>query len=78
MRVHESRSSVPQGFVNQGPAAPDTVLHMRIALTQSDSAGLEDALMAVSTPGSASFGQHLSKEEVCLQLINLSTRVNRV
>lgn len=64
MRVHESRSSVPQGFVNQGPAAPDTVLHMRIALTQSDSAGLEDALMAVSTPGSASFGQHLSKEEV--------------
>ena len=78
MRVHESRSTIPHGFANQGPAAPDTVLNMRIALTQSDPAGLEDALMAVSTPGSASYGQHLTKEEVCIYPINHTMRVDAV
>ena len=64
MTVHESRSEVPEGFVKQGPAPADTVLNMRIALKQFDPAGLEDALMAVSTPGNARFGKHLTKDQV--------------
>ncbi|KIP08461.1 hypothetical protein PHLGIDRAFT_508562 [Phlebiopsis gigantea 11061_1 CR5-6] len=64
MTVHESRSEVPEGFVKQGSAPADTVLNMRIALKQFDPAGLEDALMAVSTPGNARFGKHLTKDQV--------------
>ena len=64
MKVHEARSTIPHGFVNQGPASPATILRMRFALKQSDPANLEDTVLAVSTPGSACYGQHLSKNEV--------------
>ena len=63
MKVHETQV-VPEGFSQQGAASADTVLNMRIALTQSDRDGLIKALMDVSTPGNALHGQHLSKEEV--------------
>ncbi|KJA14600.1 hypothetical protein HYPSUDRAFT_194935 [Hypholoma sublateritium FD-334 SS-4] len=64
MLVHEQRSAAPVGFV-KGTAAPAAkVLNLRLALKQSDMAGLEKALFDVSTPGSALYGQHLTKEEV--------------
>lgn len=62
--VHEQREGVPDGFVQNGAAPDDQVLNLRMALVQGDMAGLEQKLFAVSTPGSAQFGQHLSKEEV--------------
>ncbi|TDL21549.1 family S53 protease-like protein [Rickenella mellea] len=62
--VHEARSDVPAGFVSSGPAPADRVLNLRIALAQSDPAGLEKALLDVSTPSSALYGQHLTQEEV--------------
>ncbi|KAF8148291.1 family S53 protease [Crassisporium funariophilum] len=64
MVVHDQRSSAPDGFVQQGAAASDQIMKLRIALHQTNIAGLEDALMAVSTPGNALYGQHLTKEEV--------------
>ena len=64
MVTHESRTNVPSGFVQNGAASPDTQLKLRIALVQNNPSGLIDSLYAVSTPGSASYGQHLSKEEV--------------
>ena len=64
MNVHESRVSIPSGYVRSGAAPEDAELKLRIALVQSDPDGLIDALYAVSTPGSASYGKHLSKEEV--------------
>lgn len=64
MKVHESRSDVPFGFVKRGRAAPDTVLSMRIALTQQDPEGLTDALMAVSTPGNARYQKFLNQDQV--------------
>ena len=64
MKVHESRSAIPQGFIYQGTAPPQTFLNMRIALKQPNPAGLEEILMAVSTPGNPTYGQHLTKEEV--------------
>ncbi|KAI0261739.1 subtilisin-like protein [Gloeopeniophorella convolvens] len=63
-RMHERRASVPNGFTLNGPAPGNTPLELRIALTQNDVSGLEDALMAVSTPGNERYGKHLSKEEV--------------
>ncbi|KAF5315080.1 hypothetical protein D9619_007609 [Psilocybe cf. subviscida] len=64
MRVHEARSDVPDGFVKKAAAPVDTMLNLRIALKQTDMAGLEQMLYAVSTPGSETYGQHLTKEEV--------------
>lgn len=64
MRVHERREEPPSGFVQRGAAPKDAVLTLRVALAQNDFSGLEKALYAVSTPGSAQYGQHLSKEEV--------------
>lgn len=64
MKVHEVRPEVPAGFVKVATASPSTTLRMRIALAQSNPSGLTDALMDVSTPDSANYGQHLTKEEV--------------
>ncbi|KAI0066328.1 subtilisin-like protein [Artomyces pyxidatus] len=64
LRVHERRDTHPEGFTNRGPAQADTVLRLRLALVQNDISGLQDALMDVSTPSSAHYGEHLSKEEV--------------
>jgi len=66
MRVHDRRDSVPAGFTLIDAASPDTVLDLRIALAQSNPAGLEEALYDVSTPSSPNYGQHLSKAEAAL------------
>lgn len=62
--VHERHETVPEGFVKNGAPPPTTNLNLRIALVSSDMAGLEKALYDVSTPSSALYGQHLTKEEV--------------
>ncbi|KAI0046849.1 family S53 protease [Auriscalpium vulgare] len=64
LRLHERRDDVPDGFTSKGPAPDDSVLNLRIALKQTDITGLQDALLDVSTPSSANYGQHLSLEEV--------------
>ena len=63
MRVHARRDSAPAGFV-RSDASPDTTIKLRLALAQSDPAGLEDALYAVSTPSSDKYGRYLTREEV--------------
>ncbi|KAF8576677.1 family S53 protease-like protein [Ramaria rubella] len=62
--LHEQIDGAPEGFVLSGPASDATSLNLRIALVSNDMAGLENALYDVSTPSSALYGQHLSKEEV--------------
>ncbi|KAH9972912.1 family S53 protease-like protein [Russula compacta] len=64
MHLHEHRDTVPPGYTLTRPAAHDTPLHLRIALTQTDIKGLQDKLLDVSTPSSPNYGKHLSKEEV--------------
>ncbi|PCH39539.1 family S53 protease-like protein [Wolfiporia cocos MD-104 SS10] len=64
LQVHESRASVPKGFILQGPASSDMLLSLRIALAQNNVDGLIAALYEVSTPTSSLYGQHLSKAEV--------------
>ncbi|KAJ2996430.1 hypothetical protein NUW54_g7241 [Trametes sanguinea] len=68
MQVHETRQSIPSAFKLVGPAAPDTMLDLRIALVQGDMAGLEKALMDVSDPASPLKGQFLSKEQVTVSI----------
>ncbi|CDO76407.1 hypothetical protein BN946_scf184937.g21 [Trametes cinnabarina] len=63
MLVHEARSAIPPSFELVGPAPPDTMLKLRLALVRGNVSALETVLMDVSTPSSPLYGQHLSKEE---------------
>ncbi|KAH9855486.1 family S53 protease [Lenzites betulinus] len=66
MQVHEKRdlANIPLAFEAVGPAPPDTMLNLRMALVQGNISALEKALMDVSTPDSPLYGQHLTKEQV--------------
>jgi len=64
MIVQHSRSAPPAGIVSEGPAPASSMLDMRIVLTSSNMAGLEEALFDVSTPGSANFRQFLTEDQV--------------
>ncbi|KAJ7452724.1 family S53 protease [Mycena galericulata] len=64
MVVHESVAALPSGFVHSGPVAPAQEITLRIALVQSDIAGLQATTYAVSDPSNALYGQHLSTEEM--------------
>jgi hypothetical protein len=61
---HESRDDVPHGWANLGAAADSTPMTLRVALHSKDVAGLQQAVLAVSTPGNAKYGQHLSAAQV--------------
>ncbi|KAJ7465224.1 family S53 protease-like protein [Mycena latifolia] len=61
--VHERRDAAPSSFAKVGPAASDATINLRIGLFSNNFAGLEETLYAVSTPGSALYGQHLTLEE---------------
>jgi hypothetical protein len=62
--VHERRDAAPASFVHVGPAPADQTINMRINLAMNDRDGLQQALMAAATPGSPTFRQWLSKEQV--------------
>ncbi|EPT05545.1 hypothetical protein FOMPIDRAFT_83202 [Fomitopsis schrenkii] len=64
VRIPKSRrDAAPLSFTLAGTASTDEPLTLKIALTQSNPSGLEEALYDVSTPTSPNYGQHLSKEE---------------
>ncbi|TBU54490.1 family S53 protease-like protein [Dichomitus squalens] len=62
--VHESRDFLPTGVSFIGPAASHTPLKLRIALSQTNPDAIVTALLNVSDPASADYGNHLSKSEV--------------
>ena len=62
--VLHRRAEVPQGFTYRQKAPQEAVLSLRIALTQSNTTGLEAALLDVSNPASENYGHHLTKAEV--------------
>ncbi|KAJ7142514.1 family S53 protease [Mycena epipterygia] len=64
MAVHESRAKVPSGFVHAGSVPASEEITLRIALVNSDIAGLEAKTYAVSDPANALYGKHLTTEQV--------------
>ncbi|KAE9409738.1 family S53 protease [Gymnopus androsaceus JB14] len=58
------QSPVPTGFTEVGTPSADTSINLRIGLKAVDNPGLEQKLYEISTPGSASYGQHLTRDEV--------------
>lgn len=73
MMLHEKRSSIPSGFVSNGPAPTDQSITLRIALASTDMAGLQSKLLTISDPASAEYGNWLSQAEV--RIIQISARL---
>ena len=72
LKLHETRPGAPSGFSHTGPADPNQTLKLRLALVQGNTAELERKLYDVSTPSSANYGKHLSKEEVWYCVVDIS------
>ncbi|KZT38182.1 family S53 protease-like protein [Sistotremastrum suecicum HHB10207 ss-3] len=62
--VHETIESVPQGFVHAGTPSSTTELSLRIGLVQNNIVGLQEKLIEISTPSSATYGQWMSTSEI--------------
>jgi tripeptidyl-peptidase-1 len=62
--VHEKLATTPSGWTAVSAPATDTQMTFSIGLKQQNIDQLETKLLAVSTPGSAQYGQHLEMEEV--------------
>lgn len=62
--VHERLTALPKGWASTGAAADATTLTFTIALAQQNIDQLEAKLLAASTPGSATYGQYLEKDEL--------------
>ena len=62
--LHERRHGAPRGWVKRSRAHPQTRLRMQVAMKQSNLDDLERALMRVSDPSSAAYGQHWSHRAV--------------
>lgn len=63
-RVLDSVPAVPQGWSKASAALPTDKLALKIGLKQQHAAALEQAVLAVSSPGSPSYGKHLTREEL--------------
>lgn len=61
-RVFDSVPAVPQGWTKVAPAEPTDKLSLHIALRQQHAGALEQAVLAISTPGSPDYGKHLTRE----------------
>ncbi|KAI0725251.1 family S53 protease [Fomitopsis betulina] len=68
MQLHEYRTEPSSGYIAIGPAPPETVLTLRLALVQNNLTNLVDTLYDVSTPSSPNYGAYLSKEEISAYL----------
>lgn len=55
---------IPKGWEHVGQASPDEPIQLRLALRQQGESALEAAVLDRSTPGTADYGVHLSREEL--------------
>ncbi|GAB1208348.1 hypothetical protein APSETT445_007096 [Aspergillus pseudonomiae] len=62
--LHERRDAIPSHWTGEKRLDGQTMLPMRIGLTQSNLDRGHDLLMEVSTPGSHQYGDHLTVDEV--------------
>ena len=62
-KVKEHIEGPPHGWFRHGPAAPDHLLELKIALPQPHFPILEKHLLEISDPSHERYGAYLSKEE---------------
>lgn len=66
--VHEQLATVPTGWTQVGAPAEDDTMILQIALAQQNLDQLDAEILAVSTPGSASYGQYMDGDAVAAML----------
>lgn len=62
--IHEKLAVLPSGWTKATVPSHDSTISLQIALVQQNIDQLQSKLLAVSTPGSASYGQHLDVDDV--------------
>ncbi|RDW67256.1 S53 family peptidase [Aspergillus mulundensis] len=65
----ESLNAVPDGWRYDSTPSANQPLRLRIALKQHNVAGFEQALLDMSTPGHASYGQHFASYDEMKELL---------
>ncbi|KAI9838619.1 MAG: hypothetical protein M1819_004933 [Sarea resinae] len=76
--VHEKRSSAPPGWRKHTKLNGDTVLPVKIALTQQNLHRGDEFLMDVSHPDSPNFGKHWSAKQVAEMFAPSEESVDKV
>ena len=62
--VHEQLTALPSGWTVTSAADTTSTVSFTVALIQQNIDQLESKLLAVSTPGSATYGQHLDVDDL--------------
>jgi tripeptidyl-peptidase-1 len=62
--VHEQLAALPLGWTASSAADTSAPVSFTIALSQQNIDQLESKLLSVSTPGSASYGQHMDVDDL--------------
>lgn len=62
--VHEQLTALPVGWTATAAADTSSTVSFTIALTQQNIDQLESKLLSVSTPGSATYGQHMDVDDL--------------
>jgi tripeptidyl-peptidase I len=62
--IVEELRHVPEGWHSVDTPEQSRSIHLRIAMTQPKQGLFEQALLQISTPGHARYGQHLKREEL--------------
>lgn len=66
--IHEQLAAVPSGWNQVGAPAEEDTMVLQIALAQQNLDQLDAKIMAVSTPGSDSYGQYMDADAVAAML----------
>ena len=66
--IHEQLAAVPVGWTQVGAPSENDTMILQIALAQQNLDQLDAQIMAVSTPGSASYGQYMEADAVAAML----------
>jgi len=64
LQLHEQIPAAPAGWKQTGTPADNSQIVLQIALTQQNIDQLESHLQAVSTPGTATYGQYLDLDQI--------------
>ncbi|KAL4918733.1 peptidase S8/S53 domain-containing protein [Aspergillus aurantiobrunneus] len=71
-QAFERLKAVPDGWKYDGTPSANQPIRLRIALKQHDVAGFEQALLDMSTPGNANYGQHFGSYDAMKELLQPS------
>lgn len=63
-RVMDTLAAIPEGWKQLRPANPQEKVVLRVALKQKHAQALEQAVLDMSTPGHASYGKHMTRDEL--------------